>query len=61
MLRYKLTEVAERTGLEPATPGVTGRLILNREQPTELPLRHTKLHVELKWRSGRDSNPQPPA
>jgi len=28
--------MAERTGLEPATPGVTGRPSFNREQPTEL-------------------------
>jgi hypothetical protein len=36
LLNLKPNKLAERTGLEPATPGVTGRPCLNREQPAEL-------------------------
>ena len=48
--------MAERTGLEPATPGVTGRY------SNQLNYRSIKPLVTIeKWRSGRDSNPRPPA
>jgi hypothetical protein len=58
--------LAERTGLEPATSGVTGRHSnqLNyhsnkgyskTQKKTIMALRHNL------WRSGRDSNPRPPA
>ena len=36
LLSYKPSKMASLPGLEPATPGVTGRPRFNREQPTEL-------------------------
>ena len=49
--------MAERTGLEPATPGVTGRCSNQLNYRSE-----DLLVIQLKeWRSGRDSNPRPPA
>jgi hypothetical protein len=68
--------LAEWTGLEPATPGVTGRysnqlnyhsavLLLNViiKDVTPFIVRSFKPYSLLKqcWRSGRDSNPRPPA
>ena len=54
--------MAQRTGLEPATLGVTGRY------SNQLNYRCTStIHIaiqtsfEFKWRSGRDSNPRPSA
>ena len=51
-----IIEMAERTGLEPATPGVTGRYSNQLNYRSIKPLVTTE-----KWRSGRDSNPRPPA
>ncbi|SQH74337.1 protein of unknown function [Shewanella benthica] len=58
---------------EPATPGVTGRFPFNKEA-NQLnyrsfgfyPLQRKKPHLSMRlsslcWRSGRDSNPRPPA
>ena len=78
-----LQRLAERTGLEPATSGVTGqhsnqlnyRSALELFQPTNgrlyhLSPRRTSLEKTrppiaqgpyCNWRSGRDSNPRPPA
>ena len=56
--------MAQRTGLEPATPGVTGRYSnqLNyRCIYTMSLLWYKQLVIWIKWRSGRDSNPRPPA
>jgi hypothetical protein len=65
--------MAEWTGLEPATLGVTGRYSnqLNYHSPKgpivpEIDAghqsRHASLHTfEKAWRSGRDSNPRPSA
>jgi hypothetical protein len=43
--------LAERTGLEPATPGVTGRY------SNQLNYRSWQWHVANKWRPYGDSNP----
>ena len=53
-------KVAERTGLEPATPGVTGRYSdqLNYRSVSAAGLFAL---FEKSWRSGRGSNPRPPA
>ncbi len=73
--------MAQRTGLEPATPGVTGRysnrlnyrcvsvglrpiqLLLTLEGPPMLGFStsHRANPIWKIWRSGRDSNPRPPA
>ena len=57
--------MAERTGLEPATPGVTGRYSnqLNYHSAVELTILHkteplkTKKQPEKIWRPYGDSNP----
>ena len=66
-------KLAEWTGLEPATLGVTGRYSnqLNYHSTKGLIIhclmtdhqgRHESLHAfEKAWRSGRDSNPRPSA
>ena len=60
-LNYHSTEycdvlLAEWTGLEPATPGVTGRY------SNQLNYHSALIHfADIAWRSGRDSNPRPPA
>ncbi|SBV35155.1 hypothetical protein STPYR_10085 [uncultured Stenotrophomonas sp.] len=65
-----LQSMAERTGLEPATSGVTGQHSnqLNYRSalcccapPTSRRARHCKAMAGWNWRSGRDSNPRPPA
>ena len=56
--------MAQRTGLEPATLGVTGRYSnqLNyRCTYIILQLKYKQRVIWIKWRSGRDSNPRPSA
>ena len=84
-LNYRSKALAEWTGLEPATPGVTGRYsdqlnyhsVLNsggrywtrtsdlcRVKAALYQLRLTAQTIDntkVLWRSGRDSNPRPPA
>ncbi len=55
--------MAEWTGLEPATPGVTGRYSnqLNYHSAVVCAWGNALTNVtDIKWRSGRDSNPRPP-
>ncbi|WP_264343364.1 hypothetical protein [Rheinheimera sp. MM224] len=47
------SKMAERTGLEPATPGVTGRPFFNREQPTELLSSDSFVNLKYKKTSSR--------
>ena len=56
--------MAQRTGLEPATLGVTGRYSnqLNYRCTYIISLlKYKQLVIWIKWRSGRDSNPRPSA
>ena len=69
-------DMAQRTGLEPATPGVTGRYsnrlnyrcvslwtcvhLTRLINPLGLISNQADLTRKI-WRSGRDSNPRPPA
>ena len=55
-LSWSFCEMARWTGLEPATPGVTGRY------SNQLSY-HRAFHIWHwdKWRGGRGSNPRPPA
>ena len=56
--------MAQRTGLEPATLGVTGRYSnqLNYRCTYIISLlKYKQCVIWIKWRSGRDSNPRPSA
>ncbi len=57
--------MAEWTGLEPATPGVTGRysnqLNYHSAEVCAWGNALANFNHDIKWRSGRDSNPRPPA
>ena len=56
-MNFERISMAERTGLEPATPGVTGRYSNQLNYRSAMKL----FDYSGWWRSGRDSNPRPPA